>query len=171
MALFSAIMAGLGVASSILGAKKQAKAQKGALKANAEIAGLNAETSRENAYDVELAGRFAEIEQYRKINRAVGTTRAAVAGAGIVVDDAGATSQDLVDDMVNMGAMDITRIRRNVALERKKFEKQAENFELQKKHGMASAGSISPNFAAITAGLQSGLAAYQSGAFDDMFGG
>lgn len=168
--VFGAILGAVSVGLSISGASKQASATKAAKKGNAKIAGLNRDIALENAFDVTLGGRDLEIEQYAKINRAIGSTRAATAGAGIVVDDdPGTTSADLVRDMRHVGAIDIQRIRRNVALERKKFEGQAEDFEMRRKFGMASASAISPGFAGLTAGLNAGVSAYTSGLFDEVF--
>jgi len=169
MGLFSAIVGGVSLVSSFVGGRKQAKAQKAAARGNAEIAGLNRDIALENARDVTLAGRDLEIEQYKTINRAIGSARAAAAGAGIEVDLAGTISQDIVDDMRYVGAMDIQKIRQNVALERKKFEGQAEDFEMRRKFGLSSASAISPNLAGLTAGLNAGVGAYSAGLFDEVF--
>lgn len=165
----SAILGGVSILSSFLGGKKTASANKKAALANAEISELNAGFSRENAADVVLAGRELEIEKFQQINRSIGATRAAIAGAGLVVEDgAGTVSQDLVSDMRVIGAMDIQKIRDNVQLERKKFDQQEKDSLLRAEHGQASARSISPNFAGLTAGFGTGVAAYGQGLFDNL---
>jgi len=170
MGIFSAIVGGIGLVSSIAGASSKASANKAAKKANAEIAGLNRDIAFENARDVTLAGRELEIEQYAKINRAISSTRAGIAGAGLELEDGpGTTTQDLISDMRYMGMMDVQQIRRNIVLERKKFEGQAEDFEMRRKFGMASANAISPGFAGITAGINAGVSAYSAGLFDEVF--
>jgi len=154
MGLFSAIV---GVGSTLLGmkgAKDSAEAQKQQAKANAAIARKNAAFARENQRDVLLMGRTAEIDKWGEINRAISSTRAAQAGAGLVVDEAGTVTADQIDDMIYMGATDIRRIRNNVELEQRKFERQEESFNLQAKFGTQAANSINPNFAAISAGIR-----------------
>jgi len=168
--VFPAIMAAVSIGTSIVGASKQASAQKSAKQSNAKISGLNRDIALENARDVTLAGRDLELDTYAKVNRAIGAGRAALAGAGIKVEDGpGTISSDIIDDMRYAGAMDIERIRKNVVLERKKFEGQAEDFEMRRKFGMASASAISPGFAGLTAGLNAGVGAYSAGLFDEVF--
>lgn len=168
--VFGAILGAASAVLSFKGARDSAKSQKQAARANAEIAGMNAEFSRENEFDVVLQGRSLELEKYRQINRAIGSTRAAVAGAGLEVeDDPGTVSSDLVDDMRAVGAIDIMRIRENTRLERKKFAQQTRDFEMREKFGMQSARSISPTFAGLTAGLGAATSAYQGGLFDSFF--
>ena len=154
MALFSAL---LGIGSTLLGIKgasDQAKAQKTSELGNAKIAALNADIARENQRDVEIMGRDNITAQFAKINQALGATRAAVAGAGLVVDAPGTTTQQLVDDMAFVGALDIRRLRENIRLEKRKFKRDEESFSLQEQFGITAAGSISPGLAGFTAGVQ-----------------
>jgi hypothetical protein len=161
------ILAVVGVALQAVGAFQAASAQKAQLQAQSQMAQYqqqvaenNAAIARQNMEDAAKRGRQAEYEHRLKVARAVGTQRAAVAGAGLLVDEDGTSTDWLVDDMVQKGELDVLKIRDNVAREQRQFAIQEMNFlanaEMSGFEGEIAASqakAINPLMAGLTAGF------------------
>lgn len=155
------------VAMQAFGAFRAAKAQQAQLKAQAQMAAYqqqvaqnNAAIAAQNIEDAAKRGRQAEYEHRIKVARALGTQRAATAGAGLLVDEDGTTPDWLMDDMVQKGELDVLKIRDNVKREQRKFQIQQMNFlaqagqyELQGSIATQQANNINPLMAGLTAGF------------------
>lgn len=153
-------MTALAIGSTVVGAvgaAKQAKAQKNALKSQAEQDLRNAEIARANARDVERVGRITINDAKVSAARQLSTARASYVGRGVVINESGTTPEAVVQDMVRAGEIDVIRLRNNIEMEKRRALDQAEGFEAQSASTSRSAGSISPGFAGLTAAV-SGLA-------------
>lgn len=151
--MLGAIIGGISVVSSIVGASKQAKAQKRALEAQAAQDLRNAEIARENARDVERVGRITISDAKVSAARQLSTARASFVGRGVVINESGTTPEAVVQDMVRAGEIDVIRLRNNIEMEKRRAIDQAEGFEAQAGSTSRSASSISPGLAGITAGI------------------
>lgn len=178
---FMTVLAVAGAGLQMVGAAQQAKAQQAQLRAQADQQRAQARIAAKQEYNSKvnaaLAGMNAEavlkqgieVAQDRglRTKQTVGAARAAIASNGIVLDLAGSTSQDLVDDLTAAGAMDVTRIYERSEAEQLKALIQQENYDMQagifKEHQGAlldaasatdkQASMISPGLAALTAGV------------------
>lgn len=146
MALFTAIGAGLGflaggtATAAIAGAGigmaaassyTQAQSDKAQAKYARDVQLTNQQIALDNARDVELRGRQAVFDQRRAVARELSTVRAATAGAGLAVGEAGTTPQDMVRAMTEAGELDVMRLRNNIEREKRRALVQAQNFEAQ----------------------------------------
>lgn len=146
----------LGLAStalSVVGAFQAAKAQQAQARYQAQVAQNNAEIARQNIEDARKRGRQAEYEKRLQIARALGKQRAATAGAGLLVDEAGSTPDDLMQEMAEAGELDVLKIRDNVIREQRKWQIQEMGFLAQEDQYNLQADSVKPGLAALTAGL------------------
>ena len=181
---FSTVIGAVGLGFQMVGAARQAKAQKMQLEAQADqqrqqakIAAkqehqqlVNAEIAKLNANEVRKAAIVAIHDKGLATRQTIGAARVALASNGVVVGEQGTTPDALVDDLIAAGAMDVTRILQRSKSEQTRALTQAENFEMQAdifdtheaalydtaRHTDRQAGMISPGFAAISAGF-SGL--------------
>lgn len=131
IATSTAIIAGVAIAASTAGAAIQAKNAQATAAYNREVAEMNKKIALENAADVRARGRIAVFDQRRAVARAIGKTRASLAGAGVVVDEAGTISQDAVDAMREAGELDVLRLQSNIEREERRALIQAANFEAE----------------------------------------
>ena len=145
MALFTAIgaaagfaaagatgaLTGAGIGLSAAGAYSASKANKANAAYSRDVALTNAQVAADNARDVELRGRQAVYDQRRAVAREVSDVRAATAGAGLVVDEAGTTPQDMVRAMNEAGELDVMRLRNNIEREKRRALVQGTNYEAQ----------------------------------------
>jgi hypothetical protein len=150
-------LAALSVGLSAAGAASQASAQRRSSAYSRDVALNNQKIAQDNARDVELRGRLSVYDQRRAVARQLGDIRVATAGAGLEVDVAGTTPQDMVQSMVEAGELDVLRLRNNIDREVRRaliqgaeFEAQAGQFELQRQ-------SYNPFRSALTAGAGSAL--------------
>ena len=105
-------------AMSVVGAVQQANAQKAQAEYNAAVARNNAIIAEQNAQDVEQRGDVALAQRRQALNQTIGSARAAIAGSGLLVDDAPETTPAmLLDDLTVAGQMDILTLEGNIARE------------------------------------------------------
>lgn len=139
--------------SGMIGASKKAKADKAALRAQAEQDLRNAEIAKENARDVERVGRININDAKVAAARSIDQAKASYVGRGVVINESGTTPTAVVQDMVRAGEIDVIRLRDNIEMEKRRALDQAENFEAQAASTFGTASSIKPGFAALTAGI------------------
>jgi len=152
---FMTALAIAGTGLNMLGASKKAKADKAAMRAQAEQDLRNAEIAKENARDVERVGRISINDAKVAAARTIDQAKASFVGRGVVINEAGTAPEAVVQDMVRAGEIDVIRLRDNIDMEKRRALDQAENFEAQAASTSASASSIKPGFAALTAGVGS----------------
>lgn len=155
MALGTVASIGMAVASvgmQAAGAYSQAKAKKGAAKYNRDVALTNAQIADDNMRDTELRGRQAVFDQRRAVVREMASVRAASAGAGLTVGEAGTTPQDLVQSMVEAGELDVMRLRNNIENEKRRAAIEGTSFRAQAGAFEAERRSISPLRSAVISG-------------------
>lgn len=140
--------------------QQQYQAQAQSAEYSAEVARNNAKIAEDNKQDIELQGRQAVFDQRRQVARSLSSVRAATAGSGLVVDEAGTTPQDLVQTMTEAGELDVMRLRNNIEREKRRAEIQGTNFqaqagqlELEASNLESAAGSINPFFSAVLGGV------------------
>ena len=147
------------IASAVVGAMgayKQAAAAKSAAKYQESVARNNAIISAQNASDVSQRGKIAVDQTRRKVSQALGATRTAIAGQGLLVDDdLGTTPQGLIDDMIIAGELDVMSVKHNVELEERRALLQGAEFTQQADLYGAQASSISPGLAFATSAAKS----------------
>ena len=185
MAVFTAIGAGLGAlagatgllgGASVLGlgatatgaligggiglqagsAYKAAEGAKDQAAFNQAMAERNQKIAIMNALDVQKKGRTAVYEQRRRVAQDLSSTRAAAAGAGLVVDEAGTTPQQMVTAMTVAGEMDVMRLQNNIEREKRRALIQGQDFELRAGQFAVQRSSINPFRSAVTAGFGAG---------------
>jgi len=142
-----------GVAASASGAYQASKSAKEQSAFNRDLALENEIIAQDNARDTVLRGRVAVYDQRRMVATELGNVRAATAGSGLVVDQAGTTPQDLVNDMVAAGELDVIRLKNNIDREERRALVQGAQFEAQAGQFEAQRSSISPFRSAAVAGI------------------
>lgn len=153
---FTVALAALSTAVSVVGAIQQANAQKAQAEYNAAVARNNTIIAEQNAQDVEDRGDIALAQRRQALNQTIGSARAAIAGSGLMVDDAPETTPAmLLDDLTVAGQMDILTLEGNIARESRRARIQGAQFEAQAGLFDLEASSISPGLAGISAGLSS----------------
>lgn len=153
---FTVALAALSTAVSVVGAIQQANAQKAQAEYNAAVARNNTIIAEQNAQDVEDRGDIALAQRRQALNQTIGSARAAIAGSGLLVDDAPETTPAmLLDDLTVAGQMDILTLEGNIARESRRARIQGAQFEAQAGLFDLEASSISPGLAGISAGLGS----------------
>lgn len=153
---FTVALAALSTAVSVVGAIQQANAQKAQAEYNAAVARNNTIIAEQNAQDVEDRGDIALAQRRQALNQTIGSARAAIAGSGLMVDDAPETTPAmLLDDLTVAGQMDILTLEGNIARESRRARIQGAQFEAQAGLFDLEASSISPGLAGISAGLGS----------------
>lgn len=153
---FTVALAALSTAVSVVGAIQQANAQKAQAEYNAAVARNNTIIAEQNAQDVEDRGDIALAQRRQALNQTIGSARAAIAGSGVLVDDAPETTPAmLLDDLTVAGQMDILTLEGNIARESRRARIQGAQFEAQAGLFDLEASSISPGLAGISAGLGS----------------
>lgn len=169
MALFTAIGIGLGAAAGLTGtalltaggvgmmAGSQyyaAQGQKSQAAFNRDVALNNQIIAEQNVADIADRGRVAVYDQRRAVARELGNVRAATAGSGLVVDEAGTTPQDMVRAMVDAGELDVMRLQNNIDREQRRASIQGANFAAQAGQFEANRASINPFRSALTSAFQ-----------------
>jgi hypothetical protein len=161
-------LTGAGIGMRAAGAFSAARGRKQQAEFAAGVQETNAVIAAQNARDVELRGRTAVYDKRRDIARALGTARAATAGAGLVVDQEGTTSQEIINAMNIAGELDVMRLYNNIERERRRALIQQEQFTAQAGQFSAEASSINPlrsAFSTAVAGVTS------PGSMDILFSG
>lgn len=146
----------IGIASiglSAIGAAKSAKSDKQAAKFQKKVGEKNAEIARYNQADALKVGTRRVADGFTMKDQAVGAVRAAVAAQGVIVDEIGATSGDMVIDMAAAGWHDIMAIKRAAEAEIKGFQDDEMMFEMGAENANRTANSINPFLSGATAGL------------------
>lgn len=159
------LVAGAAVGVSAYGAYKGSQAQKANANFSKEQAQRNAEIAARNAYDIQERGKDAIVDQKKATLRALGNIRASAAGAGLVVDQADTTPQDLVVAMTEAGELDVVRLQENINREEQRALDQGAGFTAQAGQFAAQARSINPFFSAASSGLNAA-----AGSGDILFG-
>lgn len=148
----------LGVGLTALGSYNQAKSQKQQAEFLEEQAANNAIIAEQNARAIGLQGRQAIYEQRRMLARSLSGARAAVAGTGLVIDEAGTTPQALLDSMVASGELDIMVLQQNIENEQRRARIEGDQYEAQAtQYGMTASG-INPFLTGLTAGVSAATA-------------
>lgn len=141
---------------SVTGAVQQAKAQKAQAEYNSAVARNNVIIAEQDAQDVEQRGDIALAQRRQALDQTIGSARTAIAGSGLLVDDAPETTPAmLLDDLTVAGQMDILTLEGNIARESRRARIQGSQFEAQAGLFDLEASSISPGFAGLSAGLGS----------------
>jgi hypothetical protein len=141
-------------AITAVGAVQQASAQKAQAEYNSAVARNNSIIAEQNAQDVEQRGGIALAQRRQALSQTIGSARAAIAGSGLLVDDAPETTPAmLLDDLTVAGQMDILTLEGNIAREARRARIQGGEFEAQAGLFGLEARSISPAFAGLSAGL------------------
>jgi hypothetical protein len=154
MCITATVLAIASTAVSVVGAVQQANAQKAQAEYNAAVARNNAIIAEQNAQDVEQRGDIALAQRRQALNQTIGSARAAIAGSGLLVDDAPETTPAmLLDDLTVAGQMDILTLEGNIARESRRARIQGGQFEAQAGLFELEGRSISPAFAGLSAGL------------------
>lgn len=157
-AIASVALSAVGTVTSAIGAFQQAAAAQAQAEFSAAVNRNNAIIAQRNADSIRDAGDVEAEEHRRKIGQAKGAAIAALAANGMLVDDEdpNATSQVLVQDIVETGEIDILRLRHNTELEALRVEAQGMNFLAQAQQNQLAADSESPGFAAFGTLLEGG---------------
>lgn len=154
MCISATVLAIASTTATVVSAVQQANAQKAQAEYNAAVARNNAIIAEQNAQDVEDRGDVALAERRRALSQTIGSARAAIAGAGLLTDDApGTTPALLLDDLTVAGQMDILTLEGNIAREARRARIQGTQYEAQAGLFDLEASSISPGFAGLSAGL------------------
>lgn len=155
----SIALSAAGTLMSAVSAYQASQARKAQANYQAAVARNNAITARQTAAAIAERGKIAEADHRRKIRQARGRAKAVQAASGFLVDDtADASNQQLIQDIAELGQLDILRIRDNVALEERRARIQGVNYQAQAGLFSAKAGSINP-LAAGASTLISGASA------------
>jgi len=149
----TATLIGAGIGLQAAGAYQAAKSAKQQSAFNRDLALTNEIIAQDNARDTVLRGRVAIYDQRRMVAAELGNVRAATAGSGLVVDQAGTTPQDMVADMVAAGELDVMRLKNNIDREERRALVQGAQFEAQANQFEAQRSSISPFRSAAIAGV------------------
>lgn len=165
MALFTAIGAGIGflaggtataalvgggIGLQAAGAYANAKGQRAQAAYSRDVALTNRQIALDNARDVELRGRQAVFDQRRAVARELSNVKAATAGSGLVVGEAGTTPQELVQAMAQAGELDVMRLKNNIEREERRALVQGASFEAQAGQFELSRSQINPFRSALT---------------------
>lgn len=149
------VLAVTSVGLSAAGAFGAAKDKKRSANYNAAVNRNNAEIAQTNAEDIAERGEIAAQAQGVRTRQTIGAAKAALAGSGILVNDAGSTGEQLIDDLAKAGALDVLRLREAASREEHRALVQGVNFEAQAGLFDLQATSINPAFAGLSAGLRS----------------
>lgn len=156
-------------AVSAVGAAQQAAAQKAQAEYNAQIQRNNAIIAEQNMADIIQRGDVALEKQRQRTQQTIGSARAAMSGAGLLLGGApGETTSMLEEDLRTAGQMDILTLRGNIEREARRAEIQGSNYQAQAGLFDLQASSISPFLSAATAGFGTGR---KSGLFDQLYTG
>jgi hypothetical protein len=124
---FSAVVAVIGLATSLTAAQQQAKAQKAQARYRAAVARNNATLAERAAADALARGKIAERRRAIQTRQATGRQRTLLAGAGQLVDEGSAL--DVTLDTAAIGAQDALTIRSNAQREALGFQQRGVNFQ------------------------------------------
>lgn len=127
MAIATLAVTALAAAASAYGQIQQGKAAKAQGKYQATVMRNNQILAQRAAEDARLRGEQAARQQRAKTAQLVGRQRAALAGAGIEVDEG--TALDITSETKGIGELDALTIRSNAEREALGFEAQGSNFE------------------------------------------
>lgn len=141
---------GGGIGMQAASAFNQAKGAKAQAAYNRDIAKMNEKIALDNMRDIEKRGRGDIFDQRRAVARELSNVRAATAGAGLVVNEAGTTPQDLVRAMAEAGELDVLRLRNNIEREKRRASIEGANYAAQAGQFEAQRASISPFRSALT---------------------
>lgn len=113
-------------ALSAYGAIQQSRAQAAQAKYNAAVARNNQVIAQQNAQDA-LDRGAAEEQQRKKTQMLIGQQRTSLAAQG--ADLSSGSALDLVGDVAATGELDALTIRRNAALEARRYQIEGANFQ------------------------------------------
>jgi len=156
MCISATVLAIASTTATVVSAVQQANAQKAQAEYNSAVARNNAIIAEQNAQDVEQRGDVALAQRRQALNQTIGSARSAIAGSGLLVDDAPETTPAmLLDDLTIAGQMDILTLEGNIARESRRARIQGSQFEAQAGLFDLEASSISPGLSGLSAGLGS----------------
>ena len=166
-------MVGLTIAStamSTFGMYQQQQAAKRQANYQAQVARNNAVIAQQNADRIRMNKEMAEDEQRQRVEMTKGAARARLAANGLLVDDTeDATSQQLIQDIVEAGEYDVLKIRDNYEMEARRAELEGMNFLADASLMSMKASSINPGMAAFGTALEGAAkaagTAYSGGMF------
>lgn len=114
-------------ALSAYGAIQQSRAQAAQAKYNAAVARNNQVIAQQNAQDALDRGAAEEQQQRKKTQLLIGQQRTSLAAQG--ADLSSGSALDLVGDVAATGELDALTIRRNAALEARRYQIEGANFQ------------------------------------------
>lgn len=141
--ILSAILQGVGMFMQAAAQKQQAEFQAAVQRNNAIIAEQNADA-------IQQQGKVEEEKHRERIAQSIGTGKVAMAARGLAVDAPGEVGEDLIDDLLLAGGMDILTIRHNVGIEKRRALIQKDQYTAQAQLFDLQASSINPALAGIT---------------------
>jgi len=159
------MLAGLAVTAistglSAFAAYQQAGAQNKANEYNASIQRRNADVANLQAKHAIEVGQVEENIQRQKVKQLIGTQRAQIAGAGLLVD--ADTGLELTKETAGFGELDALSIRSNAARQAWGAQQQAAGYSAQA--SLATMGKTSP-FLAAAPSLLSGASQLARGIY------
>jgi hypothetical protein len=141
-------------AISTVAAVQQAQARRAQAEYSAAVARNNAIISAQNEADIIQRGAIARDVLRNRVDQTVGAARAAIAGSGLLLDDApGTTTSMLTEDLMAAGQFDIMTLRANIDREARRARIQGGEFQAQAGLFDLEASSISPALAGAAAGF------------------
>lgn len=150
---FGVGMQGVGAILSAIGAWAGASAQKTSLRAQAEIAEINARTAESNAQATLFAGQREQQRSMLHTANLKGSQRARIAANGIDLGVGSAVRVLTTTDV--MGEIDANQIKANAVRQAWGQRVVATNYENEALRARANASAISPGTAAVTSLLGS----------------
>lgn len=143
----AAIIAGVGLATQIVGQVKQSQSQKQQAKQQAAVDENNSQFDSWLAGDAIARGRIEENASRQRTAQLKGTQRATLGARGI--DLTVGSAEDILSDTDYMGEIDALTIRQNAEREAYGYSRQAAGLAGSADNLRSTAGAISP----ATAGL------------------
>lgn len=163
-ASIAAIAAVASAGTGAVAAYQQANAAKNQANYQRQVAENNAIIAGQNADRIVKMQETAEDEQRERIAMTKGTARARLAANGLLVDDTeDATSQLLIQDIVESGEYDVLKLRDNYEQEARAARIQGINYQAEAGLQGLKAASSNGAFAAAGSLLSSAGKVYGAG--------